>query len=303
MRARHESTIARRARAPMRGARLLTVSASTLHSSAARDVQHIRSSDGLGATALTADWLSDLFTILHAFESGGLGLRGAARLCVRAKMAGRPPLRIGQRGKITRTYLGGGVWEAQCRYRDTDGVTRRVQRRGPADEHDRHGKLAEDLLIESLADRRPPTDEIGPDTAVMTLVQAHLDRLAEDGRSPATQATYKVVAGKLRANLGGLRIAEANPARIDAVLRAMTNTHGPGMARQAKTILARCPTARGDGECACRQPGPRCCRDQVEATAEGRPVADRRAVARPVGRSARLRLLPQSMTWPTRSPS
>jgi hypothetical protein len=84
MRARHESTIARRARAPMRGARLLTVSASTLHSSAARDVQHIRSSDGLGATALTADWLSDLFTILHAFESGGLGLRGAARLCVRA---------------------------------------------------------------------------------------------------------------------------------------------------------------------------------------------------------------------------
>jgi hypothetical protein len=35
----------------MRGARLLTVSASTLHSSAARDVQHIRSSDGLGDTA------------------------------------------------------------------------------------------------------------------------------------------------------------------------------------------------------------------------------------------------------------
>lgn len=152
-------------------------------------------------------------------------------------MAGRPPLRIGQRGKITRTYLGGGVWEAQCRYRDTDGVTRRVRRRGPADEHDRHGKLAEDLLIESLADRRPPTDEIGPDTPVMTLVQAHLDRLAEDGRSPSTQATYKVVAGKLRAKLGGVRVCEATPARIDAALRSMVNTHGPGMARQAKTIL------------------------------------------------------------------
>src|SRR6476469_7138447 len=51
----------------------------------------------------------------------------------------------------------------------------------------------------------------------------------EDGRSRATQETYKLVAGKLRAKLGGVRIVEANPARIDAVLRAMTNTHGPGM--------------------------------------------------------------------------
>ena len=74
--------------------------------------------------------------------------------------------------------------EARCRYRDTDGVTRQVRRRGPADEHDRYGKLAEDVLIESLADRQPPTDEIGPDTAVMTLVEAHLDRLAEDGARP-----------------------------------------------------------------------------------------------------------------------
>ncbi len=153
-------------------------------------------------------------------------------------MAGRTPLRIGQHGKISRTYIGEGVWEAKCRYRDTDGVTRQVRRRGPADEQDRYGKLAEGVLIEALADRRPPTDEVGPDTAVMMLVEAHLDRLAEDGRSPATQDTYKLVAGKLRAKLGGVRIAEANPARVDAVLRAMTNTHGAGMARQAKTILS-----------------------------------------------------------------
>jgi integrase len=154
-------------------------------------------------------------------------------------MAGRPPLRIGQRGKISRTYLGGGVWEAQCRYRDTDGVTRRVRRRGPADDHDRHGKLAEDALIEALADRRPPTgaDEIGPDTQVMALVHAHLDRLAEDERAPATLATYKVVAGKLKAKLGGVRVAEATTARLDAALRAMRAAHGAGMARHSKTIL------------------------------------------------------------------
>jgi len=32
---------------------------------------------------------------------------------------------------------------ARCKFRDTDGVTRRVERRGPLDEFDKHGKLAE----------------------------------------------------------------------------------------------------------------------------------------------------------------
>jgi integrase len=127
-------------------------------------------------------------------------------------------------------------WEAKCRYRDTDGATRRVKRRSPAGELDRYGKLVEDVLIASLTDRRPPSDEIGPDTTVMTLVQAHLDRLAEDGRSPATQYGYKLVAAKLQVTLRAVRIAEATPARIDAVLRTMTNAHGPGTARRAKTI-------------------------------------------------------------------
>src|SRR6201986_548199 len=156
-------------------------------------------------------------------------------------MAGRPPLRIGQHGKISRKYIGNGVWEAQCRYRDTDGVTRRVRRIGPADQYDRRGKVAEDVLIEALAQRRPPSggpDEIGLDTAVMTLVQTHLIRLAEDGRAPATQATYRIVAGKLRIKLGGGRGGGATPARIDAGLRSMSTTQGPVMARQAKTILS-----------------------------------------------------------------
>ncbi len=70
-------------------------------------------------------------------------------------MAGRPSLRIGQHGKITRKYLGSGIWLAQCRFRDTDGVTRRIQRLGPPDEHDKYGKLAVDALVEAIADRHP----------------------------------------------------------------------------------------------------------------------------------------------------
>ena len=154
-------------------------------------------------------------------------------------MAGRPSLRIGQHGKIVREYLGGGVWLARCRYRDSDGVTRRVQRLGPPDEHDQHGKLAEDALIEALAERRPPcgAGDISLDTLVMSLVDQHLLRLTDDGRSPVTLSTYKFATVKLTKFLGGVRVGEASTARLDAALRSMRASHGSTMARQAKTIL------------------------------------------------------------------
>ena len=154
-------------------------------------------------------------------------------------MAGRPALRIGAHGKIVREHLGGGVWLARTRFRDSDGVTRRVQRLGPPDEFDKHGKLAEDALIEALTERRPPVevDALGPETLVARLVRQHLDRLAEDGRSPATLATYDFAAAKLEKFIGGLRVREASTARLDAALRSMRTAHGATMAKQAKTIL------------------------------------------------------------------
>ncbi len=127
-------------------------------------------------------------------------------------MAGRPSLRIGQHVKITRSYLGGGLWLAQCRFRDSDGVTGRVQRLGPPDEHDKYGKLASDALIEALADRRPPSgsDTIGLDTLVMTLVDQHIVRLAEDDRSARTLDTYRYDASKLAKFLGGVKVGESS---------------------------------------------------------------------------------------------
>lgn len=153
-------------------------------------------------------------------------------------MAGRPPLRIGQHGKITREKVK-GVWVARTRYRDADGVVRRIERKGPFDEFDKHGKLAEDALLEAIAERRPPAeaDALGPDTLVMVLVDRHLERLAEDGRSPATLDTYAFAADKLRKFLGGVRVREASTARLDAALRSMRTAHGATMAKQAKTIL------------------------------------------------------------------
>ncbi len=154
-------------------------------------------------------------------------------------MAGRPPLRIGQHGKINRTYLGGGVWMARTRFRDADGVTRIVERRGPADEHDKHGKLAADALVEALKDRRPPgvSGDISLDTRIADLIEQHLALLAENGKSPSTLTTYRSAARKLRKFSEALRVGDATPGWLNAVIRSMRQAHGANMARHGRTLL------------------------------------------------------------------
>lgn len=129
-----------------------------------------------------------------------------------------------------------GVWVARCRYRDTDGVTRLVERRSPGT--DQHGKRAEDALMEALVSRRAPgMGDISLDSKVTELVSAHINRLEEDDRSGATIETYRSAAGKLAKLIGGLRVGEATPPRIDAALRSMRTAHGSGMAKHARVIL------------------------------------------------------------------
>lgn len=151
-------------------------------------------------------------------------------------MAGRPPLRMGAHGKVTRKHLGGGVWLARTRFRDADGVTRIVERRGPAE--DQYGKLAEDVLLEALEKRRAAGDgEVTLDTKIMVLVDRHIDRLEEDGRAVRTIDTYRYCAKLLGKIMAGVRVGESTAARIDAAIRSMRNAHGDVLAVQAKTVL------------------------------------------------------------------
>lgn len=151
-------------------------------------------------------------------------------------MAGRPPLRIGQHGRIKRVEIEAGVWIARCRYRDTDGVTRVVERKSPRP--DQYGKLAEDELLESLTHRKAPgAGEITPETKLIDLVNRHIDRLREDGRADRTMDTYEYAAKLLEKQISGVRVRESTPARIDAAIRSMRNAHGDTLAMQSKTIM------------------------------------------------------------------
>lgn len=151
-------------------------------------------------------------------------------------MAGRPPLRIGQHGKITRIQVDNDTWIARCRYRDSDGVTRIVERRSPAT--DQYGKRAEDALMEALTTRQHSDGgEITLDTKIIDLVTRHIDRLEEDGRADRTIDTYRYCSKLLTKIIAGVRVREATPARIDAAIRSMRNAHGDVLAVQSKTIM------------------------------------------------------------------
>lgn len=155
-------------------------------------------------------------------------------------MAGRPPLRLGQHGTLKRIDLGSGTWLARTRYRDTDGVTRIVERRSPIPGQDSWGKQAEDSLLDALQNRRPPgvAGEVTAATKVIDLANQHIDQLTEDGAiAAATTETYRAAARKLTKFIAGLRVDEATPPRIDAALRSMKNAHGQGMARHSRVIM------------------------------------------------------------------
>lgn len=112
---------------------------------------------------------------------------------------GRPALRLGQHGKITRTSLAPGVWEARCYFRDLDGVTRRPRRQTPRGTFDRHGAAAEAELLAHLAERRAAADADGitGDSLVSELLDAHLDALRAEGkrRAPWTRTACVSITG------------------------------------------------------------------------------------------------------------
>ena len=68
----------------------------------------------------------------------------------------RPPLQIGTWGKISRDEVSPGVWRAMARFRDFDGVTRKVEARAAATSKNDKGGKAERLLIAALTDRAMP---------------------------------------------------------------------------------------------------------------------------------------------------
>lgn len=151
----------------------------------------------------------------------------------------RPPLPLGTWGKITRTELPNGTYQARARYRDYDGTTRQVKANGPT------AAAAERTLLTNLRDRSTPQNightEITRDTALTLLADAWIKVRSDDGSlSPQTVETYtEVIETIIKPALGGVRIREATTGLIDRHLAAITSTTRRKWARVILTGMFR----------------------------------------------------------------
>lgn len=151
---------------------------------------------------------------------------------------GRPPLRIGEHGKIVRRQLRPGEWEAQCYFRDLDGIVRRPKRQTPRGEIDRHGAAAEAALREHLSQRGGHgTDEVSGSTLVSALLDMHMTALRKAERAPRTLDTYRLRVTNWNAVAGGLRVEDCTPGRLDRLLERVRDGHGDTTARQLRALV------------------------------------------------------------------
>jgi integrase len=154
-------------------------------------------------------------------------------------MAGRPPLRIGTHGKITRRAMGGGIWVARCRYRDMDGVTRRIERMTPAGTEDEYGDKAEDALWDAIATRRRPgSGSITARTLLVDLLAQYIKQCRNDGElAPKSIDTYEATLITVRRRFLGIRVGEAEPGLLNEILKGIRRDHGKTRERHTKVAL------------------------------------------------------------------
>ncbi|KOX12789.1 integrase [Saccharothrix sp. NRRL B-16348] len=150
----------------------------------------------------------------------------------------RQPLPLGTYGTI-RTYQDSAGWRARTNFRDFDGVTRPVERRG------RTQAAAIRALKKALAERTTPVDSEGitPDMRFRTAAELWLrefQRAVDAGkRSSTSKETYENrLNGLVLPAIGDLRVRELTVPRLGRVVAAAQDLHSSATAKTVRTILS-----------------------------------------------------------------
>lgn len=146
----------------------------------------------------------------------------------------RPPLPIGSWGKISRDQPSPGVHRAMCRFRDFDGVTRKVEARSTT------GAKAERELIAKLQDRAAPAgQDIHSSMRVSALVPIWWAEFEDKDRAINTRRRYRETLDlHILPGVGSLRIRECTVSALDRFLKALRASSGDGAAKVAKSVLS-----------------------------------------------------------------
>lgn len=144
-------------------------------------------------------------------------------------MAGREPLPLGTHGKFSEpVQIRPGTFRVETRYRDADGVTRKVRADGPTG-----AKAAANLRVK-IRDRNKQqgsTDELSVDSPLSALVDKWVETLQPKRRSATgtrdgsladdTVDGYEDVCRRIiKPELGAVRIRELNTQRLDTYLQS-----------------------------------------------------------------------------------
>ncbi|UAJ80197.1 site-specific integrase [Leifsonia sp. ZF2019] len=146
----------------------------------------------------------------------------------------RPPLVIGTWGRINRRQVAPKQWVASARYRDHDGVTRKVERTAAT------GQKAEDALKDYLTKRLTLTEEdLTQESTVRAVGEVWLRDEIEGVKALNTERRYReVFEGVVTQGLGGVRMREISVARLDRFLKLTASTRGSATAIVTKTVLS-----------------------------------------------------------------
>ena len=145
----------------------------------------------------------------------------------------RPPLILETWGKIRRTTVDGRP-TAVAYYRDSDGITRKMQRQG------RTAAEAERELIKAMKERlSPASDDLTRDSKVSVVAAKWMAETAARDLSAGTIHQYQgSIDRHILPGLGEVRLAEATVPRVDRFLKSLTASSGAATARTARVVLS-----------------------------------------------------------------
>lgn len=144
----------------------------------------------------------------------------------------RPRMPIGTWGEISVTPVRQG-FDASCRFRDVDGVTRKVRRFG------RTKGAARAALTAVLRERvtAAGVTEMTGSSLVPDVAQVWLS--SASGLAMQTRSRYRdMIEGPITKHLREVSLQEATVTKLESVFALVTTESGPGTARLVRTVLA-----------------------------------------------------------------
>ncbi|MCW4458152.1 tyrosine-type recombinase/integrase [Microbacterium sp. MPKO10] len=146
----------------------------------------------------------------------------------------RPPLVLETWGKIRRVELAPGKHAAIANYRDSDGVTRKMQRIGKS------GAEAERNLVTAMKDRLAPSLEaLTRDSTISQVGKLWLEEYETTDPAMGTLRSYRDVLHKvIDKGVGEIRLREATTPRIDRFIKAVAKSRGDGRAKNCRVVLS-----------------------------------------------------------------